>query len=314
MIIPFGNNSLSPSSFSVQNSGTMTKETLSQRHECPSMTRQFIQGPWWASLYRRGLVQKSNIDKKEIYSPPTTRIASSVHLVSSHVGLFSWIRQPINWMRQYQDPSCHPFPETTEEEDDVMSPSSAYSSFSTSTISTHSSISTVEDELSEHDSGCELTSPSSLYGGEGGVATHFDKQLDFDPAPTRSWPPESQSSVITQVVQELSPQLADAWHKHEMAMKQYRQQYPIPPTQRRKYIKSSKRRYQQRRKSPMTASPRVTPSSLISSSSSSTTGGGATTTRSQQLVDLARSALVYFENAYGHIPDGMLPMLREAAA
>ncbi|CDH59802.1 predicted protein [Lichtheimia corymbifera JMRC:FSU:9682] len=310
MIIPFGNNSLSPSSFSVQSSGTVTsgsKEMLSQRHTCPSMTRQFIQGPWWASLYRRGLVQKSNIDKKEIYySPPTTRIASSVHLVSPHVGLFSWIRQPINWMRQYQDPTCESFRETTEEEDDVMSPSSAYSSFSTSTISTNSSVSTVEDELADHDSGCELKSPASVYCGDD-LAMPFDKQLDLDPAPTRSWPPESQSSVITQVVQELSPQLADAWHKHEIAMKQYRQQYPIPPTQRRKYAKSSKRR----RRSPMTAPPRATPSSF---SSSTTSGGGATTTRSQQLVDLARSALVYFENAYGHIPDGMLPMLREAAA
>ncbi|CDS08853.1 hypothetical protein LRAMOSA10214 [Lichtheimia ramosa] len=305
MMMPFGNYSLSPSSFSVQNSDN-TKEMLSQQQqqECSSITRQFIQGPWWASLYRRGLVQKSNIDKQESCSPPTTRIASSVHLVSSRVGLFdNWIRQPMNWMRKCQEPvkvSCNVYPE--DQEDDIMSPSSAYSSFSTSTISTDSSISTIEDE---HDSGCEITSPPSLHDD---LATQFDKQSDFDPEP-RSWPPESQSSVITQVVQELSPQLADAWHKHEIAMKQYRQQYPIRPTQRRKYIKSSKTRYQPRRKSHYT-SPRDTPLSSFSSTSGTTN----TTTRSQQLVDLARSALVYFENAYGHIPDGMLPMLREAAA
>ncbi|KAI7876387.1 hypothetical protein K492DRAFT_198493 [Lichtheimia hyalospora FSU 10163] len=291
-----------------------SKEISSQRQECPSITRQFIQGPWWASLYRRGLVQKSNIDKQETYAPPpTTRIASSIHLVSSRVGLFdTWIRQPMNWMRRYQEPtkmSCNVYPEMIKEEDDIMSPSSACSSFSTSTISTNSSISTVEDAFTEHDSGCELKPPTSLYCRE---TISFDKQMDFDPAP-RSWPPESQSSVISEVVQELSPKLADAWHKHEAAMKQYRQQCPIPPTQRRKYIKSSKR-HQQRHKSPIMTSPRTTPSSHLSPSSSTTDGSCTATTRSRQLVDLARSALVYFENAYGHIPDGMLPMLREAAA
>ncbi|KAI8146579.1 hypothetical protein BJV82DRAFT_665541 [Fennellomyces sp. T-0311] len=272
-------------------------------------TRQFSQGPWWASFYRRNTVAPETTVKKG--DTMSQRQLSTV--IRGGPLIESWFRHPLDWVS-----------EVRQQQECVAKGgqcNTSISSSSRSSISSTSTVSTVLPSLSESTSTEDPSRPKPKQPGHDlemlivWLVAHTLLQTVLCLAPeappavkkertrirTRiqyvthradlhsalavlknspssnveipaCWPPLTESKIITSAAQAIGPRIASLWAEHEQSMALYKEQFPVRPTERRNWMRKQ----------------RAGPIKMSSN-----------TTNDPHIMNLAREALEYFEQWYG---------------